>query len=65
MLIPWPGPQSTLCMLTFEHPVWMEIQSSPTFKQRQRLFRQPDGRKSTLMSAEKGKWSLPQLMLVW
>lgn len=29
MLIPCPGPQFTLCMYTFEHPVWMETQSSP------------------------------------
>lgn len=29
MLIPCPGPQFTLCMYTFEHPVWIETQSSP------------------------------------
>ena len=29
MLIPCPGPQLTLCMYTFEHPVCMETQSSP------------------------------------
>ena len=29
MLIPCPGPQLTLWMYTFEHPVCMETQSSP------------------------------------
>jgi hypothetical protein len=29
MLIPCPGPQLTLCMYTFEHPVCMDTQSSP------------------------------------
>jgi len=29
MLIPWPGPQFTLCIFMLLHPVWMEIQSSP------------------------------------
>lgn len=29
MLIPCPGPQLTLCMYTFEHPVCIETQSSP------------------------------------
>ena len=29
MLIPWPGPQLTLCMYTPELPVCMDIQSSP------------------------------------
>ena len=29
MLIPWPGPQSTLCTYMLEHPVCMETQSSP------------------------------------
>lgn len=29
MLIPCPGPQFTLRMYTFEHPVCMETQSSP------------------------------------
>lgn len=29
MLIPWPGPQFTLCIFILLHPVWMETQSSP------------------------------------
>lgn len=29
MLIPCPGPQLTLCTYTFEHPVCIEMQSSP------------------------------------
>jgi hypothetical protein len=29
MLIPWPGPQFTLCIFMLLHPVWMEMQSSP------------------------------------
>ncbi|KAF6986570.1 hypothetical protein CFC21_004307 [Triticum aestivum] len=29
MLIPWPGPQFTLCMFTSLQPVCMEMQSSP------------------------------------
>lgn len=29
MLIPCPGPQFTLCMYTFEHPVCIDTQSSP------------------------------------
>ncbi|KAL6614857.1 hypothetical protein ACP70R_037127 [Stipagrostis hirtigluma subsp. patula] len=32
MLIPWPGPQFTLCIFMLLHPVWMEIQSSPALK---------------------------------
>ncbi|GJN18278.1 hypothetical protein PR202_gb05422 [Eleusine coracana subsp. coracana] len=34
MLIPWPGPQFTLCILMLLHPVWIEMQSSPTLRQR-------------------------------
>lgn len=29
MLIPCPGPQLTLCMYTFVHPVCIDTQSSP------------------------------------
>lgn len=29
ILIPCPGPQLTLCMYTFEHPVCIDTQSSP------------------------------------
>jgi len=31
MLIPCPGPQLTLCTYTFEHPVCIEMQSSPAY----------------------------------
>jgi hypothetical protein len=34
MLIPWPGPQFTLCIFMLLHPVWIEIQSSPASRPR-------------------------------
>ncbi|CAL4955540.1 unnamed protein product [Urochloa decumbens] len=36
MLIPWPGPQFTLCIFMLLHPVWMEIQSSPALNKTNR-----------------------------
>jgi len=38
MLIPWPGPQFTLCMFMSLHPVWMETQSSPALHKAQNFM---------------------------